>query len=298
LRLNVMTLNLLHGGAINPAGGWSLRLPRVLELLAGDLDLVGLQEATVPQLDDLATAAPEWTIATGPPSGESRLPRVLRRARGWISRRKAGPVESADHARFRLHGTEHRGEHCAILFRKDRFELVDANAFWVSPRTETPGSVLPGTWLPRVVNWVRLRDRATEGLVTHYNAHLDFLPWAPHRSIRILRHMLDRHWDGTPQILTGDFNTIGESKAYRHLCSEIRHGFHPALIDAWTAAAERVGPGATYHGGTGRPRWTGRLDRILFRPDFVVDRAETLVGTGDGHASDHFPVTARLRRRT
>jgi len=291
-----MTLNLLHGGATNAAGPWRARLPRVLALLDGDLDLVGLQEATVPQLEDLEAHAPDWGVVSGPSSGESRLPRVIRDAKGWLARRKSSG-DHPDHARFRLHGHAHRGEHCAILYRKDRFDVEDANAFWVSRQTETPGSVLPGTWLPRVVNWVRLRERATGAVVTHYNAHLDFLPWAPHRSTRILRHMLDRHWDGTPQILTGDFNTIGESKAYRHLCEDIRHGFHPPLVDAWKVADERVGPGATYHGGTGKPRWTGRLDRILFRPDFTVEQARTWTGDGDGHASDHFPVSAHLRRR-
>ncbi|MFY7953898.1 MAG: endonuclease/exonuclease/phosphatase family protein [Armatimonadaceae bacterium] len=290
MRLEVMTLNLLHAGAVNPAGTWAERLPRVVSLLAGGPDIAGLQEATLLQLDDLARALPDYVVVPGPSSGESRLPRFVRRIAGFRRRHAAAP--SHNNGSPHRHGLHARGEHCAILFRGDRFELIDSNAFWISHRSDQPGSVLPGTWLPRVVNWVRLRERSNGRELLMYNAHVDFLPWAPFRSTRILRHMLDRHWDGTPQFLTGDFNTLGDSRAYRHLCTEVRHGFHPPLADAWLCANERLGPARTFHGGTGRPRWAGRLDRILFRPHAVVDRAQTVVGDGDGHLSDHFPVTA------
>jgi len=290
MRVEVMTFNILHSGAVNPAGPWGERLPRVASLLTSGPDLVGLQEATLRQLDDLGQALPQYAVVPGPSSGESHLPKVLRRVAAL--RHGSGPGEGNHPPGVRRHGTTARGEHCAILYRTDRFELVESNAFWISHRTEEPGSVLPGTWLPRVVNWVRLRERDTGRELMLYNAHVDFLPWAPFRSTRILRHMLDRHWDGTPQFLTGDFNTLGDSRAYRHLCSEVKHGFHPPLADAWLEADERHGPDRTFHGGTGRPRWAGRLDRILFRPHAMVATARTVVGGGGGHVSDHFPVIA------
>lgn len=293
MRLELMTLNLLHAGAVNPAGTWAERLPRVVSLLGRAPDIVGLQEATLPQLDDLAAVLPQYVVVPGPSSGESRLPKILRRLTGRrhvdVTSHAVHRVDPAQPHRRPLHA---RQEHCAILYRADRFDLVNSNAFWISHRMETPGSVLPGTWLPRVVNWVTLRERETGKELQMVNAHVDFLPWAPHRSLRILRHLLDKHWDGSPQFLTGDFNTLGNSRAYRHLCTEVRHGFHPPLEDAWLVAKERLGPERTFHGGTGRARWSGRLDRILFRPRALVELSETVVGSGDGHFSDHFPVTA------
>lgn len=270
MSLKVMTMNLLYGGAVNPAGAWSARLPLVAEVLRGGGDIVALQEATPSQLDDLAAAVPELTILTGPESGETRLPRLFRRK-------------------------ERRGEHCAILYRADRFEALESNAFWLSRRPHDPGSALPGTWLPRVVNWARLRDRESGLALTVYNAHLDFLPWAPRRSAKILRKMLDASWDGAPQVLMGDFNARPGSQAYVHLSDVQRDSPHPPFHDAWKGARERVGPEGTYHGGTGRIRWMGRLDRIFFRPELSVLRVETITRSdGATFPSDHYPVQAEF----
>lgn len=278
MALRVLTLNLLYAGAVNPAGAWSVRLPLVLDVLRSGADIIALQEATALQLHDLEHALPELTFVTGPESGETRMPRVLHRA-----------------TRHGRHPEARRGEHCAILYRTERFEALEGNAFWLSHQPQTPGSVLKGTWLPRVVNWVRLQDRETGRLLTAYNAHLDFLPWAPLRSARILRHMLDTHWDETPQVLMGDFNAPPRSAAYRHLGSVLNPSAHPPLLDAWESAQERLGPEGTYHGGTGRVRWMGRLDRILFRPRQLVTRVATLTEGKEGFfPSDHYPVLAEF----
>jgi endonuclease/exonuclease/phosphatase family metal-dependent hydrolase len=268
--LSVMTFNLLFEGAVNPAGAWTARLPLVLDVLRAGVDIVALQEATDLQLRAIADATPEFTLVTGPESGETRIPRLVRRA-------------------------ARRGEHCAILYRTDRFEAVDGSAFWLSRKPHAPGSVLFGTWLPRVVNWVRLRDRTTDTVFTVYNAHLDFLPWAPLRSARILRRMLDTSWDGTLQILMGDFNAYPGSGAYKYLGKTLRSSNHPPLVDAWHVAAQRFGPPGTFHGGTGRIRWMGRLDRILFRPTGRVERVETITHhRGSAYPSDHYPVRAQF----
>lgn len=307
MHVKVMTLNLLYGEAVSPAGVWSARLPVVLEVLRSGADIIGLQEATAPQLADLAGALTEYTLVTGPESGETRLPHLVRRAAGLLRPGARRPSPGGDDAvqraaissevlRASTHAHRLRGEHCAILYRTQRFQEVETSAFWLSHRPHDPGSVLPWTWLPRVVNWVRLQERDSLRHVTIYNAHLDFLPWSPLRSARILRQMLDSHWDRSPQILMGDFNAMRNSAAYRHLGRELKQGLHPPLLDAWLAATERRGPEGTYHGGTGRVRWSGRLDRILFRPGLRVEQASTLTHhQGDVYPSDHYPVLVDLR---
>lgn len=278
--MTVLTLNLLYAGALNPAGAWSARLPLVLDVLRSGADLIALQEATWPQLHDLQHALPEFTVVVGPPSGETRLPRALQHAPRLLRRATAHSA---------------REEHCAILYRTEHFTWQEGSAFWLSHTPTTPGTVLSGTWLPRVVNWVRLRENASGNPVTLYNAHLDFLPWAPLRSARILRTMLDDHWDGSLQVLMGDFNAPPRSAAYTHLGKELTHTPHPPLQDAWELAAERDGPEGTYHGGTGRIRWMGRLDRILLRPIVPVLRVSTLTHRSEtAYPSDHYPVRAEL----
>jgi endonuclease/exonuclease/phosphatase family metal-dependent hydrolase len=242
----------------------------------------------------------EYTLVPGPESGETRLPRVLQHAgkllRGVTDGKAAPRPRQLPHHHSHHHQHGYRGEHCAILYRADRFDVVEGNAFWISHRPDVAGSVLPGTWLPRVVNWVCLRDRETGRCLAVYNAHLDFLPWSPARSARILRQMLDTHWDHGPQILMGDFNAPPNSAAYKHLARDLKQGFHPALADAYLSAARQDGPERTYHGGTGRGRWIGRLDRILFRPNLHVDRVTTVTHHHDSvYPSDHYPVLAEMR---
>ncbi|MES2459370.1 MAG: endonuclease/exonuclease/phosphatase family protein [Armatimonadota bacterium] len=295
MKLKVMTFNLLYHGAVNPAGAWSARLPLVLDVLRSGADIIAVQEATSVQIADMVREMTEFVVVSGPESGETRLPlsvqaagRFLRGAFGGKPRHHAA-VPVVDH------GLARRGEHCAILYRADRFEMIEGNAFWLSHEPDIPGSVLHGSWLPRVVNWARLRERESHDCVTVFNAHLDFLPWSPLRSARILRQSLDSHWNSDPQILMGDFNAAPNSAAYRHLSAELKRSVHPSLTDAWQAAEARTGPEGTFHGGTGRIRWTGRLDRIFFRPDLRVEHVTTITHhQGSVYPSDHYPVMAEL----
>lgn len=298
MQLKVMTLNLLCASAINPAGTWTERFPLVVDVLRAGADIIALQEATAVQLADIERELTEFAVVPGPESGEMRLPKMIHTvARFWrgATFRKVAhtPVLPA-----RTHS--YRGEHCAILYRKDRYEAAEGNAFWISHQPHVPGSLLHGTVLPRVVNWVCLRDKKNDcPCVTIYNAHLDFLPWAPLRSARILRQVMDTQWNSSPQVLMGDFNAVPNSAAYRHLGRVLKKSIHPRLEDAWLVAEEKFGPEGTYHGGTGRVRWIGRLDRILFRPDLRVERAITITHRkGNFFPSDHYPVLAELRERS
>lgn len=291
--LRVMTFNLLYAGAVNPAGGWPMRLPLALDVLKSGAEIIGLQEATERQIEDIMRELPDFKMVAGPQSGETRLSRLMRTAVGSL--RRTGSSGASAEAAEEQETSDYRGEYCAILYRASRFEAIDGSAFWLSHLPHHPGSALRGTWLPRVVNWVRLRDRNSLREITVYNAHLDFLPWAPARAARILRDILDSHWDGSAQILTGDFNAVRHSSAYRTLCRASADRL-PPLADAWLEAAERIGPEGTYHGGTGRARWPGRLDRIFCRPAPQVERAVTVTHHhGRIFPSDHFPVVAEIR---
>jgi endonuclease/exonuclease/phosphatase family metal-dependent hydrolase len=307
MQLKVMTFNLLYHGAVNPAGAWSARFPLVLDVIRGGADVIAVQEATSVQVSDLKRELSDYTLVSGPESGETRMPRALQMVGRMLGGRRGRipkevpvastlPIATQHPPHHTAHHHHHRrGEHCAILYRTDRFDCVEGNAFWLSHQPHVPGSVLPGSWLPRVVNWVRLQERGSDQCVMVFNAHLDYLPWSPARSARILRRMLDTHWNNSPQILMGDFNAAPNSAAYKHLGSELKQGLHSALTDAWMTAEERHGPEGTYHGGTGRVRWIGRLDRILFRPHLTVERITTITHhEGSIFPSDHYPVLAEL----
>jgi endonuclease/exonuclease/phosphatase family metal-dependent hydrolase len=325
-----MTFNILYGTAPKPVGGWSARRKLAADVIEQcEPDVGGLQEAMAHQLSDLAADLPGYHFVEGPISGHNHLRKwagtvspALGVARRYLLRRlqhSAGTdgrpksevpsleaVGTAGTPGTRAAGASpagsewavDHGEHCAIFYRKDRFRLAESGAFWLSERPDQPGTLLRGTWRPRVVHWVRLEEIRSPDFVTLYNAHMDYLPWAPPRSAKILRERLDREWNGTPQFLVGDLNTPARSAAFRILLrSDPRNPQLPPLRDAWAEAVRLEGPAQTLHRGTGRGSWPGRIDHILFRPQMRVERVSTVTHSTDKvYPSDHFPVVAELRR--
>lgn len=277
--LRVMTFNVLYHGARSAAGEWATRRLLVEEVLDRWRPcVVGFQEATELQLEQLTHDHPEYAVAPGPVSGKTRLPE-------WV--RGGERVQDV-------------GEWCPLFYRRDLLQVADHGAFWLSHTADQPGSVLPGTWLPRVVNWARFESLHDERAVSVFNTHVDFLPWASGRSARILWDRLHGYWDGTPQVVMGDFNVAPGGAVHRCLLRDCAlPGGSPMFRDAWEVAAHREGPVETFHAGKGRRQWPGRIDHIFFRPAQIrVERCITIThGVHGRFPSDHYPVMVEFRRR-
>ena len=56
-----------------------------------------------------------------------------------------------------------RGEHCSVLYLKDRFKLdkKDCGTFWFSDTPEKIASKSWGNEIPRICTWVRLIEKKT-----------------------------------------------------------------------------------------------------------------------------------------
>ena len=103
----------------------------------------------------------------------------------------------------------HGGEHMAILYRKDRFEVVEHGDFWLS---ETPEMCSRG-WdaaCHRIVTWGYFREKRTGKHVYCFNTHLDHVGEVARResvkliTSRIKGLVLDKR---AAVFLTGDFNS-------------------------------------------------------------------------------------------
>ena len=276
--LRVMTFNALYHGAQNAAGDWPTRRHLISEVLAlWRPSVVGFQEATALQLEHLIADLPEYAALPGPVSGATRLP-------AWV--RRGNRVQDA-------------GEWCPLFYRRDQLKVTAQGAFWLSPHSDEAGSVLPGTWLPRVVNWGRFEEKDGGQAISIFNTHVDFLPWAAHRSAQILWARLKQYWDGAPQIIMGDFNAAPGSAIHRCLLRDCpRYAGTPTFRDAWEVAAHRKGPVETFHAGRGRRRWPGRIDHIFFRPSSLrVEQCVTIThGRDNRFPSDHYPVMVEFGR--
>jgi endonuclease/exonuclease/phosphatase family metal-dependent hydrolase len=222
-------------------------------------DVVGLQEALRNQIADLEAALPHL---------------------GWF-----GTGRSA----------QRDGEHCAVLYRRDRLEVLAESTLWLSETPDVAGSQGWDAALPRIVTWGKLRDRRTGAVFHFFNTHFDHRGEAARReSARLLlRKVAEIARPGGPVVVTGDFNTTPDSEPYRILTSgEGRPG---ALVDAMLASS------CPHHGPTSS--WNGfkaiepgrRIDFILVRPPVAVLQHGILSDTFDGRfPSDHLPALAEV----
>jgi len=180
-----------------------------------------------------------------------------------------------------------------ILYRERRFELLERGAFWLSPTPDRPWSRGFGNDLPRNALWVRLRDRHTGRELAFANTHFDNTsPFQEHAAPVFLERTASLA-DAGPLVVAGDFNSRPGSAAFALLT-----GGSPYRLDDTFRLAEDVA--VLRDESDTRPfDAEDRIDHVFVHGDgWRVERwSEDRARFGDPprDASDHFPVTARLR---
>ena len=261
--IKVMSFNVRWGGAADPPSVWSKRRERVLETIqAYDPDILGVQESILRQSKYLRDNLEGYIFY-----GAGRDNGVL------------------------------AGEMCAVYYRSNRFRRVGGGHFWLSEEPQVPGSYGWDAGCPRIVTWLRLRDKHDGRTLVVTNTHMD------HRGKKarlngaiLLREKMMEIAEGEPVIIMGDFNCHEDSDPYAELLG-LNDEAGAWLIDSYRAVhPERTDQEATYHGFRGGTEGS-RIDWVLHTPHFQALTA-TIDTTHEGlkYPSDHFPVTATLLR--
>jgi endonuclease/exonuclease/phosphatase family metal-dependent hydrolase len=189
------------------------------------------------------------------------------------------------------------GEMCGVFFRSNRFDMIDGGHFWLSHTPDKVGSRAFGAFFPRMVTWVKLREKSNGQTFCWFNTH--FEAWNGHarkEEAKVMLAEVDKIAGTMPTVITGDFNSDEDSAPYQEMLAP-RVGEAP-LVDAFRVANPDRIPSeeGTMHGFSGKHDGK-RIDWILAsESDFQVlncsiDRARGTLG----YPSDHFPVTATLR---
>ncbi len=278
--LTVMTFNIRYDEPSDGPHAWRHRRGAVLETIrAHDPDLLGLQEPTAGQWDEIAAGVPELT-PFGIPGGESE--------------------DGASHGGF---------------FRGERFTAIDHGVFWLSDTPSVAYSVSwPNDWGPRACSWILLQDNAAGERLAFASTHLDTNAGAWLPSARVLCAELDRIARDLPIVLVGDFNCAAGSEA--HACLAQDGGFRDAWLDAGHADAgtltfngfvpitslpddprslARWRGASTPSGMFAGARDNYRIDWIMLRGAVISREAQIDVRTHGGQLpSDHYPVIARI----
>ena len=109
-------------------------------------------------------------------------------------------------------------ESCPILWKKDKYDLVDKGYFWLSdtPEVESRGwDELYNCW--RIVLYVTLRDKETGKTFTYINTHYGFGDNGQIKSSNLI-YEYSQKISSNPIIITGDFNMGPDSLGYATMC--------------------------------------------------------------------------------
>lgn len=181
------------------------------------------------------------------------------------------------------------GESNVVAFRKNRFDLVSLETFWLSDTPRRPGSRFSTdqSVCPRICTCVVLRDRENGKAFRHYNTHLDHVgAFAQAQGVSLILNRIAADYDAwaLPVILTGDFNVTPDSFVYKSVVSFTGCG---APLKDVTAD---VGP--TFHGF--HPERPGqKIDYVFTTLPCDTTKSAAARDEVDGISlSDHYPVGA------
>lgn len=259
MKLRVLTFNLRY---ITPGDtgerSWLARRDQVGQVIREDqADIIGLQEALRPMLDDVAQRVIGYQeIGVGREDGKTK------------------------------------GEYAAILIRKDRFDVLDSGTFWLSETPEIPNSKSWGNRVTRVCTWAKLRDKTTQRVFQFCNTHMDHESQeAREKGVGLILERLTARQPEGPFVITGDFNAGEDNAAIAEMKAS---PLHP--VDSWrelnpSVPASESGTMSEFTG----IKDTSKIDYIFVPSGTKLIDAEIIRRhQGENYPSDHYPVRATV----
>ncbi len=249
IRISSYNLRLdFEGDGIN---AWPNRKEMVKELIGfHDFDIIGIQEGFKHQLDDIL---------------------------------ELGNYDYKGSGR----DGEDTGEHSAIIFKKDRFIVLDKGDFWYSETPEVPSLGWDATCCNRICSWVKLRDKNSDIEFFVFNSHFDHEGReARKNSSLLLIERIEQIAKGYPVFATGDFNATPDSEPIQIIYNS------EVLNDSYlTTEHPPYGTEGTFNAFKIDIPIKDRIDYIWATPNITIKKYRVLNDMNHGRfPSDHFPV--------
>ena len=251
------TFNIRYDNPSDAPNDWQSRKGRVAQyILDEQIDIVGKQEVLHNQFLDLQAALPDYAgIGVGRDDGKTK------------------------------------GEYAPIFYRKDKYEVLDSNTFWLSENPDSVGKMGWDAVCTRIATWAKLKDKASGKVFMAVNTHFDHVGEVARResALLIIRKIKEIVGD-RPAVLTGDFNVTDESDAYRTITTN-----EFVLLDAYKTAATVEGIDYTFHDFNRYPmEKRTKIDFVFVTPSITVKHSEIPDVTPEALLSDHNPQVVGL----
>ncbi len=252
LNLNVASFNLRMDTQNDGDDAWPHRKEMVKGLIRfHELDIVGTQEGFKHQLDDILEL-PDYAYVGG------------------------GRDDGKD-----------AGEHSAIVYRKDKFDLVQNGDFWFSETPEVPGKGWDATCCNRICSWAKFRDKLTRKEFFVFNVHYDHQGQIARKNSSILLlERIKQQARNLPVFVTGDFNATPESEPIQIIAND------GLLSDSYAVTKQPpYGTTGTFNSFRLNAPMKNRIDYVWVTQGITVNKYGVLNDMQYGHfPSDHFPV--------
>lgn len=257
--VTVMTYNIRLDTEDDGVNQWGKRSDKVIQLIKKyDPDLLGVQEALHNQMLDLAKNLPGYSYV-----GVAR------------------------------DDGKEKGEYSAIFYKKEKFDVVSQNTFWLSETPKVPGSKSWDAAITRVASYALLKDKATGKSFAYFNTHFDHIgKEARKNSAKLIKTYIAGFQSGAefghnnkdiPVLVSGDFNSEPTDEPYKTMVdgSEIK------LADS-RPAKDMTG---TYCGFEVDKIKCNTIDYIFYSPHWKAESYKVIQDhTGKYYPSDHLPV--------
>lgn len=254
-QITVGTFNIRFDNPRDSGNLWKDRSAIVSNLIRfHEFDILGVQEALQHQLSDISSALPEYAVyGKGRDDGKNG------------------------------------GEHSAIYYRKDRFQLLKSGDFWLSETPDIPGKGWDATCCNRICSWVYLKDLTTKKEFYVFNVHFDHQGVVARKESSVLMlKKINQIAGNSPTLLTGDFNGGRNSEWYQTLANS------NLISDVYKSVKYPYANNSSSNGFR-VPRGEAVIDHIFMSKQFSANKWGILTDTYFGKfPSDHFPVLARV----
>ena len=235
---------------------WKDRYPHVKALIQfHDFDILGTQEAFKTQINDLLNAMLAYSYyGLGRDDGEGA------------------------------------GEHSAIFYKTEKFELLDKGDFWLSQTPEKPSLGWDATCCKRICSWVYLRIKKTKQTFYVFNAHYDHQgAEARKQSSLLILEKIKQIAPNKPVVFMSDLNGNHESDPYKILVNS------DILKDTFTQVEKPYVSTNTYNNFGKNLNGIAVIDHVFTNDKFTTSKWGVLTDSYQGKfPSDHFPVLTVL----
>lgn len=177
------------------------------------------------------------------------------------------------------------GEHSAIIYKKDRFSIVDSGNFWLSETPEKPGLGWDATCCNRICSWAKFADKNTGKEFYVFNVHFDHQGVvARQESGKLMVAKIKEIAKEAPVICTGDFNSTPETEQIQAMSV--------LLNDAHAITKQPpYGPVGTTNAFRFTAPMKNRIDYVFVSKQFEVSKYAVLTDAkNQRYPSDHLPV--------